>query len=87
MNSFRIPDPAPCFGEIFLTLSSESLLCYLYETGLPLKLSPETLFLFKTLDPRSGMKKFSDPDPGSGIKHPGSATLLDSVGNTGTVIS
>jgi hypothetical protein len=23
----------------------------------------------------SGMNKYSDPDPGSGIKHPGSATL------------
>jgi hypothetical protein len=22
------------------------------------------------------MKKYSDPDPGSGIKHPGSATLV-----------
>jgi hypothetical protein len=26
-------------------------------------------------DPESGMNKYSDPDPGSGIKHPGSATL------------
>jgi hypothetical protein len=27
-------------------------------------------------DPGSGMNKYSDPDPGSGIKHPGSATLV-----------
>jgi hypothetical protein len=25
------------------------------------------------------MNKYSDPDPGSGIKHPGSATLIQSV--------
>jgi hypothetical protein len=31
------------FWRKFLTLSSESLLCYLCETGLPLKLSPETI--------------------------------------------
>jgi hypothetical protein len=30
---------------------------------------------FGIRDPGSGMNKYSDPDPGSGIKHPGSATL------------
>jgi hypothetical protein len=29
--------------------------------------------------PGSGLNKFSDPDPGSGIKHPGSATLANTV--------
>jgi hypothetical protein len=34
--------------------------------------------LFYPPDPGSGsgMEQWSDPDPGSGIKHPGSATLL-----------
>jgi hypothetical protein len=37
----------------------------------------QPLFLHRTRirDPGSGMNKYSDPDPGSGIKHPGSATL------------
>jgi hypothetical protein len=48
--------------------------CYLYKTGLLLKLIPETVsskkkvfllllhpFLHRTLDPESGMKKFWDP--------------------------
>jgi hypothetical protein len=30
-------------------------------------------------DPGSGMNKYSDPDPGSRIKHPGSATLFGSI--------
>jgi hypothetical protein len=30
-------------------------------------------------DPGFGMKKYSDPDPGSGIKHPGSATLVMTI--------
>jgi hypothetical protein len=30
----------------------------------------------KCLDSGSGMRKWSDPDPGSGIKHPGSASLF-----------
>jgi hypothetical protein len=44
IHFFRISDPA-FFGWNFLTgtLSSESLLCYLYETGLLLKLNPETV--------------------------------------------
>jgi hypothetical protein len=33
----------PLFWWNFLTLSSESLLCYLYETGQLLKLTPETI--------------------------------------------
>jgi hypothetical protein len=39
----------PCFLWNFLTLYSESLLCYLYETGLLLKLSPETVCSKKKL--------------------------------------
>jgi hypothetical protein len=38
--------------------------------------------LFYPPDPGSGsgMEQWSDPDPGSGIKHPGSATLAGSIG-------
>jgi hypothetical protein len=32
-------------------------------------------------DPGSGMNKYLDPDPGSGIKHPGSATLVPVLTN------
>jgi hypothetical protein len=98
MNFFRIPDLGsrlrPLFWWHFLTISSESMLCYLYNTGLLQKLTHKTinsmkklcflllpLFLHRTRirDPRSGMNKYSDPDPGSGIKHPGSATLRDTM--------
>jgi hypothetical protein len=82
----------PLFWWNFLTISSESMLCYLYNTGLLLKLTHKTinsmkklcllllpLFLHRTRirDPRFGMNKYSDP--GSGIKHPGSATLPRNV--------
>jgi hypothetical protein len=80
MQFFSIPDPAPFFGEIFLHyVSSESFICYLYETGLLLKLCRETVnskknVIFLLLPPfylgswvrdlRSGRRKFTDPDPG-----------------------
>jgi hypothetical protein len=37
--------------------------------------------LFYPPDPGSGsgMEQWSDPDPGSGIKHPGSATLVQKI--------
>jgi hypothetical protein len=58
------------------------MLCYLYNTGLLLKLTHKTINSMKKLcllllplffyiglgsgirDPRSGMNKYSDPDPG-----------------------
>jgi hypothetical protein len=46
---FRIPDlgSGPFFDEIFL--SSESMLCYLYNTGLLLKLAHKTINSMKKL--------------------------------------
>jgi hypothetical protein len=43
------PGSVPLFWWNFLTLSSESLLCDLYETGLLLKLTPETISSKKKL--------------------------------------
>jgi hypothetical protein len=47
MNFFRIPDLGsrirPLFWWNFLTISSESMLCYLYNTGLLLTLTHKTL--------------------------------------------
>jgi hypothetical protein len=68
----------------FLTFSSESLLCYPYETGLLLKLGPETVssnkkVIFLLLLRFYLVRRIRDEKiliSGFGIKHPGSATLL-----------
>jgi hypothetical protein len=96
MNFFRIPDLGsrirPLFRWNFLTISSESILCYLYNTGLLLKLTHKTINSIKKLcllllplfyiglgseirDPGWTNTRIRIRDLGSGIKHPGSATL------------
>jgi hypothetical protein len=65
----RIPAPDPFFGWNFLTLSSESLLCYHYETELLLNLSPKTVsskkkVIFPSLPPFLFRKYCRIRDPG-----------------------
>jgi hypothetical protein len=79
----RISDPAPFWGN-FLTFSSESLLCYLSETGLLIKLTPETMsnketVCFVLLPPfYIGLRH---RDPGSKIRVPGSGSDPQNLGS------
>jgi hypothetical protein len=84
MDFFRIPDPGsgPFFDEIFLQYNTGLLLKLTHKTINSMKKLCLLLLPFFYIglgsgirDPGSGMNKYLDPDPRSGIKHPGSATL------------
>jgi hypothetical protein len=72
----------PLFWWNFLTLSTESLPCYLYKTGVLLKLTPETIssmknyvwfcypFLNRTSDPGSEIPIRDEKILGSGMNSP-----------------
>jgi hypothetical protein len=77
------------FGEIFLkilvllffflliklaaeTIRSKKKVCFIFHPSCYLRYDPGSGAF---LPPGSGVKKFRDPAPGSGIKHPGSARL------------
>jgi hypothetical protein len=80
MNYFQIPDPVNFFGEIFFHYLQNPC-CSLYETGVLLKLIPETISSKKKvclvlLPPfYIGLRIRDEKILESGIKHSGSATL------------